>query len=75
MSNQYWSWILTFIGVSGLYLAGKKLWWAWLIGLFAQILWLSYAIATKQYGFIISAFAYGWVYAKNARSWKEVNVE
>lgn len=65
-----WSWLLTSVGVLGLFLAGRKLWWAWLIGLFAQILWFAYALTTKQYGFIVSAFAYGWVYARNARSWR-----
>lgn len=64
-----WSWILTFVGATGLYLAGKKLWWSWLIGLGAQGLWLAYAIVTRQWGFIASAGIYGYVYAKNARRW------
>jgi hypothetical protein len=66
----YWSWVLTAVGVTGLYLAGRKIWWSWLIGLSAQILWLAYAVTTKQFGFIISAFVYGSVYASNARKWK-----
>ena len=68
---MWWSWILTGVGVLGLYLAGRKFWWAWLIGLGAQVLWIAYAIATHQYGFIVSAVAYGWVYAKNARGWRQ----
>jgi hypothetical protein len=64
-----WSWILTAVGVFGLWLAGRKLWWAWLVGLGAQALWLGYAITTAQYGFVVSAFAYGWVYAHNAAAW------
>lgn len=68
---MWWSWLLTAVGVLGLYLAGRKLWWAWLIGLGAQVLWIAYAITTKQYGFIVSALAYGWVYAKNAHGWKQ----
>jgi len=67
--NPYWSWLLTAVGVTGLYFAGKKVWWAWLIGLGAQVLWVAYAIATKQYGFVVSAGAYGWVYGRNARLW------
>ena len=43
--NPGWSYILTAIGVFGL--------------------WLAYAVATQQWGFIVSAFAYGWVYALN----------
>lgn len=68
---SWWSWVLMAFGVTGLYLAGKKIWWAWLIGLFAQVLWLGYGLATKQYGFIVSALAYAWVYAKNAYKWKD----
>lgn len=66
---MYWSYILTAVGVFGLYMAGKKVRWAWLIGLVAQFLWLAYAIVTKQYGFIISAVAYGFVYARNHIIW------
>lgn len=67
--SPYWSYLLTAVGVLGLYLAGRRLGWAWLIGLAAQGLWIAYAIATEQWGFIASAFAYGWVYARNARRW------
>ena len=67
--SPLWSWVLTAVGVTGLYFAGRKVWWAWLIGLSAQVLWLAYAVATEQYGFVVSAFAYGWVYARNARLW------
>lgn len=64
-----WSWILMVIGVTGLWIAGRGYWWAWLIGLAAQALWVVYAFATEQYGFIVSAFVYGFVYARNARLW------
>jgi hypothetical protein len=64
-----WSWSLTAVGVTGLWIAGRGYWWAWLIGLAAQVLWFTYALATKQYGFIVSAFAYGFVYARNAHRW------
>ena len=63
--NPGWSYILTAIGVFGLWLAGRKDWRGWLVGLSAQGVWLAYAVATQQWGFIVSAFAYGWVYALN----------
>ena len=63
--NPGWSYILTTIGVFGLWLAGRKDWRGWLVGLSAQGVWLAYAVATQQWGFIVSAFAYGWVYALN----------
>lgn len=62
---QLWSWILTAVGVTGLFLAGRGGWAGWAVGLGVQVLWLAYAIVTKQYGFIVSAFAYGWVNVVN----------
>lgn len=70
--NPYWSYLLTAVGVFGLYLAGRKDRRGWMVGIGAQVLWIAYATATHQWGFYVSALAYGWVYAKNARSWKPV---
>ena len=67
--TELWSWILTIFGIVGLYLAGSKNAYGWIIGLCAQILWLTYAIFTQQYGFIVSAFAYGFVYSRNFHKW------
>jgi drug/metabolite transporter superfamily protein YnfA len=68
--NPYWSYLLTAVGVFGLWLAGRKDRRGWMVGIGAQVLWVAYAIATRQWGFLVSAGAYGWVYVKNARSWK-----
>lgn len=57
------------IGVTGLYFAGRKNKVGWAIGIFAQVLWVSYALATSQYGFLVSAGAYGWVYVRNFLAW------
>ena len=67
-----WSWILTAVGITGLYFAGSFYWWSWLFGIAAQGLWLAYAIATRQWGFVASAVFYGWVYANNALKWKRI---
>lgn len=72
--NPYWSYLLTAVGVFGLYLAGKKVWWAWSVGIGAQVLWIAYAIATQQWGFIVSAIAYGWVYTRNFIIWREAHI-
>lgn len=69
MTPQWWSWMLTAVGVTGLYFAGQRRPWAWLIGLGAQVLWVAYAVATTQWGFIASAFAYGGVYLNNHIKW------
>lgn len=68
--NLVWSLVLAGVGIFGLYLAGSKNKWGWTVGLFAQILWFVFAIATKQYGFTVSAMAYGWVYARNYIRWR-----
>lgn len=68
-----WSWILAAVGIFGLWLAGRKDYRGWFVGLGAQILWIAYALVTKQYGFIASALAYGWIYAKNGRAWLREN--
>ena len=64
-----WSWVLTLTGVSCFFLAGRKVWWAWYVGLAAQALWLAYSLATSQYGFLAGTVLYTWVYAKNCIAW------
>lgn len=68
--NAYWSYLLTAVGVFGLWLAGRKDRRGWIVGVFAQVLWIAYATATQQWGFYVSALAYGWVYVRNARAWR-----
>lgn len=63
--NQAWSWILTAVGVFGLYLAGRRSLWGWAIGLGSQVLWLAYSITTRQWGFLVSCFAYGGIHSLN----------
>jgi hypothetical protein len=68
---MWWSYLLAAVGVFGLWLVGRyKQWWTWLVGIGAQALWVAYAIATRQWGFIVSAGAYGWVYGRNAWRWR-----
>ena len=69
MAGTIWSVALAAIGILGLYLSGSKNKLGWAIGLFAQILWATFAVVTQQYGFILSAFAYGYVYARNYYRW------
>lgn len=70
MNNQIWSWILAAIGILGIYLAGRKNSVGWLVGVFAQFLWLSYAVVTQQWGFLFTAVAYGAIYIKNWLVWR-----
>jgi hypothetical protein len=68
--NQWWSWILAVIGVSGIYVVGNKNMLGWLVLCINECIWILYALATKQYGFIIMALAYASVYIKSFRQWR-----
>lgn len=66
-----WSWILAAIGVTGIFFVGRKHRWAWLWLIFNECLWIIYAVATNQYGFIFAAVAYTLVYIKSFIHWKK----
>jgi membrane protein implicated in regulation of membrane protease activity len=67
MNPQWWSWILTGMGLTCFILAGRKVWWSWYVALTGQALWLVYALATWQLGFVVGVVAYTVVYGFNAR--------
>jgi hypothetical protein len=67
---MYWSYVLAAIGVAGIFFVGRKTIWGWLILLFNEALWITYALITDQYGFILSAIAYGIVYIRSYIHWK-----
>jgi hypothetical protein len=48
----YWAWILTGLQVVALWAAGRRQWWAWLLGSGVQPVWIVYALVTGQVGFI-----------------------
>jgi hypothetical protein len=73
--NPYWSYMLTAVGVFGLWLAGRKSPVGWAVGFGAQALWVAYAVATQQWGFIVSAVCYGSVYARNFLAWRRSELE
>ena len=68
--NPWWSWLLAAVGITGLVLAGRRQAIGWAVGLAAQAAWIAYALATRQWGFIASAAAYGAVYARNWWTWR-----
>lgn len=67
--GELWSYILTAVGLTGFFLAGKKVWWCWYVNIANQILWAAYALITDQLGFLIGTFAYTFVFVKNAYAW------
>jgi hypothetical protein len=69
MYNEYWSWILSCVGGFGIYLAGKKDWRGWAVGILSETLWLAYAIITKQYGFVFGSVLYSTILINNLYGW------
>jgi hypothetical protein len=47
-----WPWLLTGLQVLSLWAAGRRHWWAWLLGGTVQFPWIAYALMTAQVGFI-----------------------
>lgn len=68
---ELWSWLLAFLGITGLWFVGNKSKWGWIIGISVQSLWIAYAIVTHQYGFILSALAYAGVNLRNLIKWRK----
>ena len=66
-----WSFILTAVGIVGLWLTGRKSRWGFAVGLAAQVLWFLYAILTQQWGFIASCCLFGFLYARNFWRWSK----
>lgn len=69
MSDQFWSIAVTLVGLLGFWLAGRKIWWAWHIGVANQLLWVIYAVTAQQWGFLIGVPIYGAVFGRNAYLW------
>jgi hypothetical protein len=61
--------LLTFVGLLGFYLAGRKVWYAWYLNIACQALWFIYGLTTGQFGFIIGAVFYTAIFSSNAYSW------
>ena len=70
MSALNWSFVLMLSGALVMYLAGRKSYWGWVLGVANQILWGWFSFQTHQYGFIIGCVLYGSVYSLNLWKWK-----
>jgi len=69
MHFEIWSWLLSIVGAAGIYLAGKRDWRGWAVSLASEVLWTTYGITTKQYGFVFGSALYGTIFIKNLRAW------
>jgi hypothetical protein len=62
--------ILSIVGVSALWLIGRRRWYGWLLAWCNECIWVAFAVATQQYGFILGAIVYGTINMANAIVWK-----
>lgn len=62
-------WILSIIGVTAMLMVGGKHWHGWVIAFANECLWVAYALATNQKGFIFGAIIYGTANLRNAYVW------
>lgn len=67
--SDWWSWALTLIGVTGFWLAGRKVWWCWYVNIANQVLWVAYAVLSQQWGFLLGVPIYLAVFGRNAYRW------
>ena len=65
------SYVLSVIGVTGLFVIGRGKWYGWLIAFLNECLWVTFALTTKQYGFLLGAGVYGTVNVYNATKWRK----
>lgn len=72
---ELWSWVLTAVGMTGIYLTTQKKIIGFAIGLSAQFLWITYALVSNQYGFIVSAFGYGFINMLGLIRWSRKDEE
>ena len=68
--NDYASYVLALSGVVAIYFIGRKRIWGWIWATLNEVMWIYYAVTTKQYGFIFAAIAYSVVYIKSYLHWK-----
>jgi hypothetical protein len=61
------------MGLTGVYLVGEKRRVGWVLGIGVQFLWITYALVTRQWGFIVTAVAFAVIYGRNWSAWKKAD--
>lgn len=71
MSLAVWSWVLTVVSIFGVWLTGRNPRAGWIFAVFNQQIWLTWALATGQWGFAVQSVAFSLVYARNLWRWRD----
>jgi hypothetical protein len=75
MTDQILSWIVTAIGISGFFLAGRKVWWCWYLNVACQVLWAMYAYFSNTPAFYVASAFYFVVFSMNAIKWTKEHLK
>lgn len=67
--SQWWSWLLAVNGLLGLWHVAFHARRGWIMLIGNEVLWVGYAVTTRQWGFIVMACAYAAVYVIAYRKW------
>ena len=70
MTLNDWSFVIAPLGVPGLWFIGSHHRGAWAYMLGVECCWMTWAILTTQYGFILSSIGYATVHILNWRRWR-----
>jgi hypothetical protein len=68
--NQIWPWALSVASLLGLWITGNKMRVGWLVSLASEGLWFTYALVSRQYGFISMSVVFSAVHIRNWLKWK-----
>jgi hypothetical protein len=67
----WWSVALALLGLTGSYLVGRWSAWGWAVSFVGELVWVAYAVVTRQWPFGVTAVAFGLLYIRNLRAWRE----
>jgi hypothetical protein len=75
MSEQVWTWLLfvfELVGITGMWVIGKKIWWGWAIVLVHSFPWFIYSVIYDKPGFIVMSLMWWSVNFLNMMKWKNL---
>lgn len=73
-NEQLLSWIVAAVGLSGFFLAGRKIWWSWYVNIACQVFWFMYAWVSETPAFFATAVFYTVVFTINAIKWTKEHI-
>lgn len=66
---KYLTWIISAATIVQIYFAGNNVWWAWLITIGNQVLWLIFIVGTKSWGLIPLNIVMVFLGVRNCLKW------